>query len=216
MCYYYNASYSYNIIREQVAYPLPLGNSIAASSVPIDHTLNTYPAPEPFSSYNGNLALPLSREYSSGLRVNRSVTYTVPVSRAMLESAANTSEFTYVTNSYNAAQSNYVINLSSSALRGLKALMGQDLAATATASVRHKLSSAGYYQYLNLTVEYPPGISVFNIASSPIVESFSHDAEANSIAVIFRDYDSPYEGPVLTYTLVTEDGKQRLETLEVK
>jgi hypothetical protein len=176
--------------------------AFTASSRVIDYTKNSYPAPETFSSYNGDLALPITREYSSALRVNRDITFSVPVSRATFESLANS----------DLPKKNNSLNLSF-VLRERK---GADLVPTATVNERHKLSSAGFYQYLALVVEYPPDISVFNIAAAPIVESFSYDAEANTIAVTFKSYASPYEGTVLTYTLVTEDGKQKVMTMEIK
>jgi len=181
------------------------GRSVTLSAKANDYTANAYPAPEPFSGYDGSLELPLSRPYSSALRVNRDATFSVPVSKAELESLVSLSDYPVVISGPQA------LGYNSPSLK-----VGTNLLATATVNERHKLSSLGYYQYLTLAVEYPPDVSVFNVAASPIVESFYHDADTNTVHVVFKDYGSPYAGTVLTYTLVTEGGKQKLATLEIK
>jgi hypothetical protein len=207
-------SYYENEVKMGPAYIAFSGKSITLSAKANDYTANAYPAPEPFSEYNGNMELPISRPYSSALRVNRNVTFSVPVSASQLESLISLSDPVTHPNSYNGAGTGwydfiYVYNHATEKV-------GVDLLATATTNERHKLSSLGYYQYLTLAVVYPPDISVFNITASPIVESFYHDADTNTVSAVFKDYDSPYSGPVLTYTLVTEGGQQQLKTLEIK
>jgi hypothetical protein len=228
---------------------LPLnGTAITVSSLP-PGDYAAYPAPEPFSGYNGNTELPKTRDYSSALRVYRDMTFYAPVSKAVLESLCvhNVAAYHYDTtfhdlsglnpsyadvlvktdghiynDSYNNQMTKLWLKRSTPNDNGhatslyFPQPMGADLLPTVTTSERHKLSSAGYYQYLTLAVEYPPDISVFNVAASPIVESFSFDADANTISVVFKDYDSPYAGPVLTYTLVSADGKQQQKTVEIK
>jgi hypothetical protein len=188
--------------------------TLALSSTPIDYTKNRYPTPEPFSSYNGNMELPAARPYSSALRVNKSITFSVPVSKALHETLyVSPNNFTLSSFPEPAIHDG---KFSQSTQNFLLSLSGDNLLPSVTTTERHKLSSLGYYQYLTLAVQYPPDVSVFNIAPSPIVDSFYHDADTNTISVAFKDYGSPYEGPVLTYTLVTESGQQQLKTLEIK
>jgi len=162
------------------------------SSSAIDYTKNKYPVLELFN--NNDLALPKTRDYSSALKVYRDLTFSIKVTKEQLESMVPaTHPSAYDVKAY-----------------------GCDLTASVTTNERHKLSNAGYYQYLNLTVAYPPETSIFDIVPSSIVASFNHDVDTNSITVVFKDYSTPYTGEVLTYTLVTTDGKQYKKVLEIQ
>jgi hypothetical protein len=77
------------------------------------------------------------------------------------------------------------------------------------------LKSRDFYQYKNFTLKYAPDLKVIGFICHPIVESHSFDPDANVLTVVFKDYDQPYIGSVISYWIQAEDGTVVEKTVSI-
>jgi len=173
-----------------------------------DYKKNTYTILKEFAIDENNLELPKTDNYSSTLKVDHDVTFSVNISKALLESFISDSDIRNFEKSIDPQKYN-------GAVWGLTTRMGRDLVPSATTNEKHKLTSLNFYQYKSFAIQYPKETSVNSIVPFPIVESFALDINTNTINVTLKEYDTPYEGQVLTYILA-KDGKTCIKTLEIK
>jgi len=75
--------------------------------------------------------------------------------------------------------------------------------------------SRNFYQYKSFTVKHDPDITLLEITPSSILGSCDYDPATNSITVTFKDYNSPYTGDVLSYTLVHREKGIRQRSIRI-
>jgi len=171
-------------------------------SMPLDFTV------EPQS---GNTVLPRTGNYSSTSTVNNSLTLSVTVPKATIDS------FNTVT-TWNGSILVYTETTTTVADRQrqyyLQEANGEAKTLSVTTNVRCRFVSRNFYQYLRMVVTYPAGTTVSNIVPSSIVQSQSYNASTRTITVTLNPYNSVYTGNVLSYTL-TANGESRNRTISI-
>ena len=83
-----------------------------------------------------------------------------------------------------------------------------DLLCSSDENILFKVVSRDFYQYKSITFAYPADVPITNLASSsPVVENFNFNERTNTVTVTFKEYDGPYAGDIISYTIKSQDGK---------
>ena len=171
-----------------VLYSFPIDMEAAFWMVPVQHRPEPFRVLSSFENTPGSLILPFTGDYSTTFVKQDWRVFSVNVTSDFLLSL--------VLNEAETFEMFYEDEYRTFTIDGF---FPTDLLPLSYMYVPLAPRSRNFFQYRNFVASFSPGAVISNITPAPIVSSFEHDPQSNTLAVYFYPHDGPYAGSVISF-----------------